>query len=181
MSNQLVKEAQKSGMSITKDRLLDLIKKSNQQSFTISLNPNSKQTVVVIPSVQLGQLSYSVEIREYRCSQVVCWNLMTSRSSISNLGIPFNLVSLFFRFLQIEKTLSGPRSNPRGDLYPSSINKSAMARQVSPSESLSRMIRSDSSVWQAEQEPIINPLVLTTKLKRTRKPSRLPPNGITPP
>ncbi len=51
MSNQLVKEAQKSGMSITKDRLLDLIKKSNQQSFTISLNPNSKQTVVVIPSV----------------------------------------------------------------------------------------------------------------------------------
>jgi len=50
MSNQLVKEAQKSGMSITKDKLLDLIKKSNQQSFTISLNPNAKQTVVVIPS-----------------------------------------------------------------------------------------------------------------------------------
>jgi hypothetical protein len=50
MSNQLVKEVQKSGMSITKDRLLDLIKKSHQQSFIISLNPNSKQTVVVIPS-----------------------------------------------------------------------------------------------------------------------------------
>ena len=50
MSNHLVKEAQKSGMSITKDKLLDLIKKSNQQSFIISLNPNTKQTVVVIPS-----------------------------------------------------------------------------------------------------------------------------------
>jgi hypothetical protein len=48
MSNQLVKEAQKSGMSISKDKLMEAIKKSSQTTFTISQSPNSKQVVVVI-------------------------------------------------------------------------------------------------------------------------------------
>ena len=50
MSNQLVKEAQKSGMSISKDKLIEAIKKSSQTTFAISQSPNSKQAVVVITS-----------------------------------------------------------------------------------------------------------------------------------
>lgn len=49
-SNTILKEVEKSGMSITKDKLIDLIKKSNQQTFTISQSPNSKSSVVIINS-----------------------------------------------------------------------------------------------------------------------------------
>jgi len=48
MSNQIIKELERSGLSISKDKLLDLIKKSNQQTFTFSQNQGSKQIVVVI-------------------------------------------------------------------------------------------------------------------------------------
>ena len=48
MSNQIIKELEKSGLSISKDKLLDLIKKSNQQTFTFSQNQVSKQVIVVI-------------------------------------------------------------------------------------------------------------------------------------
>ena len=50
MSNQVIKELERSGLSITKDKLLDLIKKSNQQTFTFSQSPTNKQVVVVINS-----------------------------------------------------------------------------------------------------------------------------------
>lgn len=48
MSNQLIKEAQKSGLSITKDKLIDAIKKSSQTTFAISKSPNSKEAIVVV-------------------------------------------------------------------------------------------------------------------------------------
>jgi hypothetical protein len=46
--NTVIKEVEKAGMSISKDKLIDLIKKSNQAKFTFSQNPNSKQAVVVV-------------------------------------------------------------------------------------------------------------------------------------
>ena len=48
MSDQLANQVKKTGMSITKDKLIDLIKKSPSQSFTVSRSPNRKATVVVI-------------------------------------------------------------------------------------------------------------------------------------
>ena len=48
MSNQLIKEAQKSGMFISKEKLIETLKQSNAKEFTISQSPNSKQAVVVI-------------------------------------------------------------------------------------------------------------------------------------
>ena len=48
MSDQLANQVKKTGMSITKDKLIDLIKKSPSQSFTVSQSPNSKAIVVVI-------------------------------------------------------------------------------------------------------------------------------------
>ncbi len=48
MSNQLIKEAQKSGLSITKDKLIDAIKKSSQTTFALSKSPNSKEAIVVV-------------------------------------------------------------------------------------------------------------------------------------
>lgn len=47
-SNAIIKEVERSGTSITKEKLIDLIKKSNQQTFTFSQNPNSKGAVVII-------------------------------------------------------------------------------------------------------------------------------------
>lgn len=49
MSNQLIKETQKSGMTISKEKLLESIRRSTQQSFIISQSQNSKQAVVVVP------------------------------------------------------------------------------------------------------------------------------------
>ena len=46
--NILIKEVAKAGTSISKDKLIDLIKKSSQTTFTFSQNPTSKQAVVVI-------------------------------------------------------------------------------------------------------------------------------------
>jgi hypothetical protein len=48
MSDQLANQAKKTGMSITKDKLIDLIKKSPSQSFTVSQSQGSKTIVVVI-------------------------------------------------------------------------------------------------------------------------------------
>ncbi len=48
MSNQLIKEAQKSGMLISKEKLIEILKQSSTKEFTISQSPNSKQAVVVI-------------------------------------------------------------------------------------------------------------------------------------
>ena len=48
MSNQLIKEAQKSGMFISKEKLIEILKQSSTKEFTISQSPNSKQAVVVI-------------------------------------------------------------------------------------------------------------------------------------
>lgn len=47
-SNTVIKEVERSGMSITKDKLIDLIKKSTQTTFTLSQSPNSKISIVVI-------------------------------------------------------------------------------------------------------------------------------------
>ena len=44
----IAKEVAKSGMSISKEKLIEIIKKSNQQSFTISQSPNTKNAVVII-------------------------------------------------------------------------------------------------------------------------------------
>ncbi|WP_215374909.1 hypothetical protein [Polynucleobacter asymbioticus] len=48
MSDQLAKQVQKTGMSISKEKLIDLIKKSQNQSFTVSQTQGSKALVVVI-------------------------------------------------------------------------------------------------------------------------------------
>lgn len=48
MSNQLIKEAQKSGMFISKEKLIEILKQSSIKEFTISRSHNSKQAVVVI-------------------------------------------------------------------------------------------------------------------------------------
>ncbi len=48
MSTQLIKEAQKSGLSITKEKLIEAIKRSPNKSFIVSQNPNNKTAVVVI-------------------------------------------------------------------------------------------------------------------------------------
>ena len=47
-SNQTIKEVERSGTLITKEKLLDLIKKSPNQSFTYSQNPNTKEAVVLV-------------------------------------------------------------------------------------------------------------------------------------
>ena len=47
-TNQTIKEVERSGTLITKEKLIDLIKKSPSQSFTYSQNPNSKTAVVVV-------------------------------------------------------------------------------------------------------------------------------------
>jgi len=48
MSNQLVKEVQKSGMTISKEKLIEMIRKSSQTTFSILQSPNSKEKTVVI-------------------------------------------------------------------------------------------------------------------------------------
>ena len=47
-TNIVIKELEKAGLSISKEKLIELIKKSNQQSFTLSQNSITKQSVVVI-------------------------------------------------------------------------------------------------------------------------------------
>lgn len=48
MSNQTAKEVQKSGMTISKEKLIEMIRKSSQTTFSILQSPNLKETVVVI-------------------------------------------------------------------------------------------------------------------------------------
>ena len=48
MSSQLVREAQKSGMFISKEKLIETLKKSTAKEFIFSQSPNSKQAVVII-------------------------------------------------------------------------------------------------------------------------------------
>lgn len=50
MNNYTFKEVEKSGILITKERLLEVIRKSNQATFMYSVNQGSKQAVVVIPA-----------------------------------------------------------------------------------------------------------------------------------
>ena len=47
-TNIVIKELEKAGLSISKEKLIELIKKSNQQYFTLSQNSITKQSVVVI-------------------------------------------------------------------------------------------------------------------------------------
>lgn len=46
--NTLVKEVEKAGMSITKEKLIEAIKKLNQKEFMFSQSQGSKTAVVVI-------------------------------------------------------------------------------------------------------------------------------------
>ncbi len=46
MSNQLIKEAQKSGVYISKEKLIEILRRSSITEFTISQSHNSKQAVV---------------------------------------------------------------------------------------------------------------------------------------
>ncbi len=46
--NQIVKEVQKSGYSVSKEKLIEMIKKSSQTTFSILQSPNNKQTVLVL-------------------------------------------------------------------------------------------------------------------------------------
>jgi hypothetical protein len=48
MSNQLIKEVQKAGMFISKEKLIETLRQSNTKEFIISQSPKSKQAVVVI-------------------------------------------------------------------------------------------------------------------------------------
>ncbi len=47
-SNTVIKEVQKSGMTISKEKLIEMIRKSSQTTFSILQSPNSKEAVVVI-------------------------------------------------------------------------------------------------------------------------------------
>lgn len=48
MSNDLVKATEKSGTKISKEKLIDAIKKSPQREFSFSQSSNSKELVVAI-------------------------------------------------------------------------------------------------------------------------------------
>ncbi len=48
MSDQLAKQIEKSGTKLTKDKLLELIRKCRSKEFTFSQSPNSKTIVVTI-------------------------------------------------------------------------------------------------------------------------------------
>ena len=48
MSDTIAKSVEKSGTSISKDKLLDLIRKSPNKQFTYSQSPNSKVVTVVV-------------------------------------------------------------------------------------------------------------------------------------
>ncbi len=48
MSDQLAKQIEKSGTKLTKDKLLDLIRRNSAREFTFSQSPNSKTIVVTI-------------------------------------------------------------------------------------------------------------------------------------
>ncbi len=48
MSNQLIKEVQKAGMFISKEKLIETLRQSSTKEFIISQSPKSKQAVVVI-------------------------------------------------------------------------------------------------------------------------------------
>lgn len=49
MNNYTIKEVEKSGILITKEKLIEVIRKANLQTFMYSTSPGSKQAVVVIP------------------------------------------------------------------------------------------------------------------------------------
>jgi hypothetical protein len=48
MSDQLAKQIERSGTKISKDKLLELIRKTSAREFTFSQSPNSKTIVAVI-------------------------------------------------------------------------------------------------------------------------------------
>ena len=48
MSQQLIKETEKAGTKITKEKLIEAIKKSPQKEYSFSGSHNSKTVVVVI-------------------------------------------------------------------------------------------------------------------------------------
>lgn len=48
MSHPVIKEVEKSGIKISKEKLIEMIRKSSQTTFSILQSPNSKETVVVI-------------------------------------------------------------------------------------------------------------------------------------
>lgn len=49
MSDQLAKQVQSSGTKISKEKLIEAIKKSPQKEFSFSQSQNSKNAVVTIP------------------------------------------------------------------------------------------------------------------------------------
>jgi hypothetical protein len=48
MSDQLAKQIERSGTKISKDKLLELIRKSSAREFTFSQSPNARTIVAVI-------------------------------------------------------------------------------------------------------------------------------------
>jgi len=48
MSEQLAKQVEKSGTKMSKDKLLDLIRRSPAQEFKFTQSPNSKTIIVII-------------------------------------------------------------------------------------------------------------------------------------
>jgi hypothetical protein len=48
MSDTLAKQIEKSGTKMTKDKLLELIRKSPSKEFTFSQSPNSKTVVISV-------------------------------------------------------------------------------------------------------------------------------------
>lgn len=52
MSNDLVKATEKSGTKISKEKLIEAIKKTPQREFSFSQSQNSKNGVVSIPITQ---------------------------------------------------------------------------------------------------------------------------------
>lgn len=48
MNEQTTKQIEKSGIKMTKDKLIELIRKSSSREFSIAQLPNSKTIIVVI-------------------------------------------------------------------------------------------------------------------------------------
>lgn len=48
MSQEAIKLTEKAGMTISKDKLLEAIRKSPNKQFTCSQSPNSKLVIVII-------------------------------------------------------------------------------------------------------------------------------------
>ena len=53
-ANELIKQTEKAGTKISKERLIEALKKSSQKEFSFSQSANGKDAVVVMPLQELA-------------------------------------------------------------------------------------------------------------------------------